>query len=213
MIIETLRWAGPRRVGALFYSLGRRARRVAGHTAPPVILPMPNRPLTRQRVIAELSQIIGLPLTAARRAAGMRMFQFGTLRPVGSGSVGDYALHVQCPWRIEGPDGIVTGRLDLWEPVEENSPFDENWDYEKSPNHQDVRVEAWLASEKLFLVVKGVDADEYGGAAISFDNGFILRLFPAGTRGEDWRLLGPKTGCAHFVIFGGMVESDGEAGA
>src|SRR6266849_1572963 len=84
-----------------------------------------NPPPTRQQVIAALSQIIGLPLTATRRAADMRTFQFGTLRPVDRGSVGDFALHVQCPWRIEGPDGIVTGRMDPWEPLEENSPFDE----------------------------------------------------------------------------------------
>jgi hypothetical protein len=87
-----------------------------------------NQPTTRKRVIAALSQIVGLPLTAARRAADMRTFQFGTLRPVDGGSVGDFALHVQCPWRIEGPSGIITGRLDLWEQVEDNVPFDENWD-------------------------------------------------------------------------------------
>src|SRR4051812_5580418 len=104
-----------------------------------------NRPPTRLRVIAALSQILGLPLTAARRAADMRVFQFGTLRPVDRGSVGDFALHVQCPWRIEGQDGIVTGRLDLWESVEDDAPFDESWDYDKFPNLQDARLELWLA--------------------------------------------------------------------
>jgi hypothetical protein len=118
--------------------------------------------MTRQQVIAALSQIVGLPLTAARRAADMRTFQFGILRPVDRGSVGDFALHVQCPWRIDGPDGIVTGRLDLWEPVEDNAPFDENWDYEKSPNLQDARLERWLTENGGFVVVKGVDADEFG---------------------------------------------------
>jgi hypothetical protein len=174
---------------------------------------MANRPPTRKQVIAALSQIIGLPLTAARRAADMRTFQFGTLRPVERGSVGDFALHVQCPWRVEGPDGIVTGRLDLWEPVEDNGPFDENWDYEKSPNVQDARLEQWLATNEVPLVVKSVEADEFGGAAISLGQGFVLRLFPAGTRGEDWRLFRPKTGAPHLVIIGGVVEPDGEAGA
>src|SRR5262249_25646643 len=92
---------------------------------------------TRQQVIAALRQIIGLPLTAVRRAADMRTFQFGAMRLVDGGFVADFALHVQCPWRIEGADGIVTGRSDLWEPAEENTPFDENWDYELSPNLQD----------------------------------------------------------------------------
>src|SRR5437588_12996674 len=123
-----------------------------------------NRRPTRQQVIAALSQIIGLPLTAARRAADMRTFQFGTLRPLDRGSVGDFALHVQCPWRIEGQGGIVTGRLDLWEPVDDNAPFDENWDYEKSPNLQDARLERWLERNESSLVVHSVDADEFGGA-------------------------------------------------
>jgi hypothetical protein len=104
-----------------------------------------NQPTARQQLIAALSQIVGLPLTAVRRAADMRTFQFGSLRPIGRGSVGDFALHVQCPWRIEGPEGIVTGRLDLWEPVKDNALFDEHWDYEQSPNLQDARLERWLA--------------------------------------------------------------------
>src|SRR5947209_17009605 len=168
------------------------------------------QPVTRQRVIAALSQVVGLPLTAVWRAADMRAFQFGTLRPVDRGSVGDFALHVRCPWRIEGPDGIVTGRLDLWEPVDDNAPFDENWDYEKSPNLQDARLERWLERNESSVVVKSVDADDFGGAAISFGQGFVLRLFPAGTRGEDWRLFQPKTDAPHLVISGGAVEPEGE---
>ena len=165
----------------------------------------------RQQLIAALSQIVGLPLTAARRAADMRTFQFGTLRPVDRGSVGDFVLHVQCPWRIEGPEGIVTGRLDLWEPLDDNARFDENWHYDKSPNLQDARLEDWLERNPVPLIVKAVDADDFGGAVITLDQGFVLRLFPAGTRGEDWRLFQPRTDAPHVVISGGAVESDGEA--
>src|SRR5271165_3466355 len=128
--------------------------------------------VTRQQVIAALSQIIGLPLTAARRAADMRTFQFGTLRPVDRGSVGDFALHVQCPWRVEGPYGIVTGRWDLRVPLDDNAPLDEKWHYDESPNLQDARLEQWLAMHKVPLVVKGVDADDYCGAVIRLDQGF-----------------------------------------
>jgi len=45
-----------------------------------------------------------------------------------------------------------------------------------------------------------------GQDAIGFNQGFLLRLFPAGTRGEDWRLFQPKTGAPHFVVTGGVVE-------
>lgn len=75
---------------------------------------------------------------------------------------------------------------------------------------QDARLEAWLTQNNLFLVVKSVDADEFGGASISFDHGFLLRLFPAGTRGEDWRLFQPETDVSHLVVSGGVVELDNE---
>jgi hypothetical protein len=159
-----------------------------------------NRSPTRPQVIAALSQLMGLSLTAARRAADMRAFQFGDLRPVDRGSVGEFALHVQCPWRIEGKEGIVTGRSDLWEPVEDNTPYDENWDYEKSPNLQDARVKRWLDRDASSFTVTSVDADEFGGAAISLGQDFVLRLFPAGTRGEQWRLFRPTSGVPHFVV-------------
>lgn len=164
-------------------------------------------PSIRQQVVATLSQIIHLSLVGVGRALDMRMFDFGTLRPVESGSAGHFALHVQCPWRIEGPGGIVTGRLDIWEPVEDNCPFDENFDPEESPNLQDARLKAWLAEHYGSLVVKAVDADEFGGASITFNHGFVLRLFPAGTRGEDWRFFQPRTGIRHFVIVGGRPNS------
>jgi hypothetical protein len=165
------------------------------------------QPSTRQQVIAALSPIIGLPLVAGRRAADMRMLQFGTMSAVDGGSVGDFALHLQCPWRIEGPYGLVTGRLDVWEPVERDAMRNyPAWDYEKDPNLQDARFNDWLERFGSSLVVTHVDADDYGGASIDLGGAFVLRLFPAGTRGEDWRLLGPQMDAPHFVISGGAVE-------
>jgi hypothetical protein len=166
--------------------------------------PIPRQ--TRQQVIAALSQIIGLPLTAVRRTADIRTFQFGVLRPVDRGSVGDFALHVQCPWRIEGPDGLVTGRSDLWEPVDTDAPYDAEWDYEQSPNLQDTQIDRWLTESEIALVVQRVDADEFGGVVIWFGEGYALRTFTSGTRGEDWRLFRPNSSDPHLVISGGTVE-------
>ena len=50
-----------------------------------------------------------------------------------AGTRGEFALHVQCPWRIEGPEGVVTGRSDLWEPAEENPDWDPWEDYDEGP--------------------------------------------------------------------------------
>jgi hypothetical protein len=61
--------------------------------------------------------LVGLRLSIIRRAADMLGLHFGAIRihPSGTGTVADYALHVQCPWRLDGPNGTVTGRDDLWE--------------------------------------------------------------------------------------------------
>jgi hypothetical protein len=47
----------------------------------------------------------------------MLVLHFGTVRPPvsGKGTVGEYALHIQCAWRFEGPEGLITGRDDLWD--------------------------------------------------------------------------------------------------
>ena len=59
--------------------------------------------------------LIGLRLSIVRRAADMLVLHFGTIRPhpSGKGTAADYALHVQCPWRMDSPKGTVTGRDDL----------------------------------------------------------------------------------------------------
>ncbi|MGC1349900.1 MAG: hypothetical protein WA858_08970 [Xanthobacteraceae bacterium] len=51
--------------------------------------------------------LIGLRLSIVRRAAEMLVLHFGDIRvlPARQGSIGAYALHIQCPWRFDGPDG------------------------------------------------------------------------------------------------------------
>ena len=57
----------------------------------------------KERVREHLAPMVGLPLSIARRAADMRVFHFGKVSEVSGGTVGEFALHIQCPWRIEGP--------------------------------------------------------------------------------------------------------------
>ena len=60
--------------------------------------------------------LLGLRLSIVRRAADMLVLHFGDIRThsSGTGTIGAYALHVQCPWRFDGPMETVTGRDDLW---------------------------------------------------------------------------------------------------
>jgi hypothetical protein len=74
---------------------------------------------TKAEITRSLSQLIGLPLSIARDAADMKNFQFGAIEPhpSGTGTVGQYALQVQCPWRIVATHGIVTESMDYYELV------------------------------------------------------------------------------------------------
>ncbi len=170
-------------------------------------------------IIAQLKPLVGLKLSLARRAADMRIFHFGPLRALEDGKVGDYALHIQCPWRIEGPQGIVTGRWDLWEFAEDSGDIDWGaWDYARDENLQDRLVGLFLGNydpetrsyinEGDGLIVEAVSGDRYGGATIVLSGGYRLVLFPTGTKSEDWRIFRPETDLPHFVIAGGRIEED-----
>jgi len=170
-------------------------------------------------IIAQLKPLVGLKLSIARRAADMRIFHFGPIQAVENGTVGDYALHIQCPWRIEGPQGIVTGRWDLWEFAEDTGDIHwDTWDYANGETLQDRLVGILLGgydyktrssiNESDRLVVEAVSGDIYGDAIIVLSGGYRLVLFPTGTRGEDWRIFRPETNEPHFVIAGGRIEKD-----
>jgi hypothetical protein len=180
--------------------------------------------LVADAVLERLTPLVGLRLAIARRAADMRNFQFGEARALKGGTVGEFALHVQCPWRFEGPDGILTGLSDLWEPPGASDDVDwDSWHYDRNENLQDRQLGTLLGSydsstrsfvnQTEYLVVEEVSADNCGGATIRLSGGYRLVLFPAGSRGEDWRLFRAGTDEPHFVVAGGRVElAEQEAG-
>jgi hypothetical protein len=64
------------------------------------------------QIFSALQPLKGLRLSIAHHAGNMRMFHFGAIRRRAKGIVGEYALHVSCPWRIETEDKILTGISD-----------------------------------------------------------------------------------------------------
>ena len=174
------------------------------------------------QIQSRLAPLVGRKLSMARRAGDMRGFHFGpvTVEGAGNRSSGEFALHIQCPWRLEGPTGIVTGRMDLWEPAEAGADIDRNsWHFDRNPNLQDRRIGELLkgydpetrsfVNETDYLVVERVEAHDFGRVTISLSGGYRLVIFPSGSAGEDWRLLQPLSEEGHFVVSGGAVqESD-----
>ncbi len=176
-----------------------------------------------EQILNHLRPLVGLELSEAWRAADMRNFQFfDEIRKAEKGTGKEYNMHVQCPWRIDGPEGIVTGRMDLYEPVETGDDFDwESWDYEKSENMQDRHIDNLLGdydpqtdsrvNKTKHLIVEDVQADDFGGATIALSGGYRLILFPAGSQGENWRIFRPRETRGsepHFVVSGGRIEAE-----
>ena len=143
--------------------------------------------------------LIGLRLSIIRRAADMLGLHFGSIQPhpSGEGTIGDYVLHVQCPWRIDSPEGTITGRDDLWEyvgPGERPS----NWTYEDGHSLQDrkfdelftrdERTRSWVNDSDGFGVA-AAQQTKRGDVTLALVNGYAIILFPASCESEAWRLF------------------------
>jgi hypothetical protein len=164
----------------------------------------------RDDILAHLQPLVGLRLSIARLGGTMRGLHFGDVRPVERGTAGEYALHISCAWRLDGPEGVVTGSSDLWAYPGPGMP--EDWDWEEGPNVQNERLAALLGgfdeatgshmNATDLLVVEQVKAGPAGDARIYLSGGYRLILFPDGAADEHWRLFRPHTGERHFVVRG-----------
>ncbi len=174
---------------------------------------MPQR--IRKMKLNAFDVLIGLRLSIIRRAADMLVLHFGAIRPhpSGEGTVADYALHIQCAWRIDAPNGTLTGRDDLWEytgPGERPA----NRSYDDGLNLQDLKfrtvftrgesTRSWVNASDGFGVAASKQTNR-GDVTLALVNGYSILLFPAGCSGEAWRLFAPGSG--RHVVFP-SVERD-----
>jgi hypothetical protein len=144
------------------------------------------------------------------RASAMRTIQFGAMRDYMSECVGEYALHIQCPWRFANDTRIITGSGDLYRPFDENKELNDDFDWEHDDNLQDHLLRQLLngydertrqiVNSTSLLVVSAVEADLTGGFWLKLSGGYRLVVFPTGTRDEAWRIFRPGSEEDHFVV-------------
>ena len=153
-----------------------------------------------------LTELVGKTMWACRRAADMATFQFGRQKQVHDyygrpTEVGEYALHVQCSWRIVSGDTVIVGSRDLYYPsayVESESVADK-FDWERDPNRRDSLLNGFFEGGTREFVVSHVDVGHGGACRIEFDGGVCLELFPDDSLAhEHWRVFatderGPET--------------------
>ena len=164
--------------------------------------------------------LIGLRLSIVRRAADMLVLHFGDIRvlPAGDGSIGAYALHIQCPWRFDGPAGTVTGRDDLWEYAGPGKR-PPGWSHEDGLSLQDQRwsrlfdrdedTRSWVNTRDRF-VVTGTEQTERGDIKLELSNRSTILVFPATTRSEAWRFFVPGGDSDHLIFPKTTADSGGD---
>jgi hypothetical protein len=130
---------------------------------------------------------------------------FGELRdslsPLGRmRTTGEWALHVQCAWRLCRHGHIVLAYRDFYY----NSDGDalDDWD-DPGKSHFDVTT---TSLQKLFAqhppCVTSIAVDELGSITLSFTDDYKLDVFPDDSRldCEHWRLFKPGVEDSHFVF-------------
>jgi hypothetical protein len=170
----------------------------------------------KEKIQQASSALIGMKLWDAGRAADLAWFAFGERRTVrdsrgDSKEVGEYALHVQCAWRLVQRNRTVVGNRDLYYPAgwEMDSPdvsADFKWDVQGA-NRLDEKLTQFFQNNKEGLTAVRVEAGIAGALQIFFEDEAVLEIFPNDSfEGEHWRLFRAYLDEPHFVVTGHGVE-------
>lgn len=166
----------------------------------------------KEEIQQALSVLVGLPLWSSGRAADLEWFEFGQRRTVTgfrgeTKEVGEYALHVQCAWRITRDDEVIIGSRDLYFPPAETD--DEPMaDGEHKPNRLDVRIAELFQNEMRQFVVREVRVHNAGSFTLVLNDGYALDVVPHDSLShEHWRFFRPYVEGPHFVVTGKGLET------
>lgn len=153
-----------------------------------------------------LAGLIGERWRWAGRACDLVWLGFGPSREVtGHGGrtreITEYALHLQCPWRVSSGERRVMGASEVYEP-RPGWTGDFDWDVQGA-NRFDVRageLTAHLARERI--VVRSVEVTERGDLTVALSGGLRIEALRAGSaREESWRFFRPYRDDDHVVVF------------
>lgn len=156
---------------------------------------------------AVLQNLVGLKITMATHAASLRGFIFGL--PAGAPDAKQWVLHIQCPWRIEAGNALLTGSNDWYEPTDLSAETEDDWDPAEGGSLQERRLrelfrdqdssKRTISNNTASLVCTEFQVEPYGGVTIWLTGGYALRLFPAASRGEHWRIFQKGDTSTHVI--------------
>ena len=168
----------------------------------------------KELIVSELGKLVGLKLQDVGRASNLFWLGFGDIiqiiRRGKTQETAEYALHIQCSWRITLNDKIVVASRDFYSPSSEWGGDIEDFDWDmQGKNRFDERIKAFV-EDKEQLQVKNIESDCIGGLKVFFSDGYTLEAFPDSSKdddqGEHWRFFNRKDNSPHFVVSGVGIE-------
>ncbi|MGW6936291.1 hypothetical protein ACWGE0_39960 [Lentzea sp. NPDC054927] len=153
------------------------------------------------------AELIGERWLYIGRACDLVWLGFGPYREVTdhrgeTREIGEYALHLQCPWRVTHGDRLVTRSSHIYVPGPDwTGDGDFDWDVQGA-NRFDARagqLTEFLAGGRI--VVTSVEVTSLGDLTVSLSDGFRLEVRRDGVvRDEDWRFFRPYRDDEHVVV-------------
>ncbi|MFB2348654.1 MULTISPECIES: hypothetical protein [Priestia] len=136
----------------------------------------------RKAIRSKLDKLVGLNVRCAGRASNLFWLGFGekilVTRRGKTEEVAEYALHIQCSWRIVKGNKIVVASRDFYSPRtgldDENEYFE--WDVQGN-NRFDEPIEFFIEGINEHTIVERVDSDEVGGLKIFLSQGYLVEVF------------------------------------
>ena len=171
----------------------------------------------KQTVELALAPLQGMAMWGAARAADMLTLQLGEPRmdtsPMGRRrEIGEYALHVQCPWRLTENARLIVGSGDLYTPAEpsvDRVAF--QWDA-VGASWWDHQLRGFF-SDRAPIRIERIAADPFGGFLLACSSNISFEVFPNTSAvphddSEYWRLLKPGDSTKHFVVCASGLEAE-----
>lgn len=151
----------------------------------------------------KMKKLIGVQGISFGRVAAMAWINFGA-------DDSEYALHLQCSFRIRDKDEILVTNTDMFEPSEsalKKPMFDYDtfeWD-EQGENRYDEWVKKLNPAYLRSLKVTDAKVNVCGDVTILLEQEIVIDVFVNATVEECWRLF--KIGSdQHFVMTGDGIE-------
>ena len=153
-----------------------------------------------------IQSLNSLRVSSIGAAADMLWVHFGEFRTVPTRDgltkeVGEWALHLQCPWRFVRNGKIILGSSDFYYQAEDGEPLKRDSNSKSLFSLKAARLNQYLHSEVVGIV--DIHLSGAGAFELRMGSGVVFSVMPVESLevsdAESWRLFQPSTDLPHFV--------------